>query len=115
MLRNRQQAAQKVADRLFAVEDAIDAAVRCAAELNAAMPVARSEARLSAVIGQDAFDQAAEAFALLVQARRAMVETHHKLEEARLRIGVREVNSGDTYPKEEPTTAIRPRHVRAVA
>ena len=115
MLKNRQQAAQKVADRLFAVENAIDAAVRCAAELNAVMPEARSDAKLSAVVGQEALDQAAEAFALLVQARRAMVETHHRLEETRIRIGLREVNVGDTIPKEEPMTARRPSHVRAVA
>ena len=113
MLKDRQQAAQKVADRLFAVEKAIDVAVRGAAELNAAMPEARSEARLSAVIGQEALDQAAEAFALLVQARRAMVETHHKLEETRIRIGLREVNVGDSIPKEP--SAARTRHVRAVA
>ena len=114
MLKTRQQAAQKVADRLFAVENAIDAAVRCAAELNAVMPEARTDARLSAVVGQEALDQAAEAFALLVQARRAMVETHHKLEETRIRIGLREVNVGDSYPK-EPEAIARPRHVRAVA
>jgi hypothetical protein len=113
MLKTRQQAAQKVADRLFAVEDAIDTAVRTAAELTAAMPAARSDARLSAVIGQDALDQAAQAFALLVQARRAMVETHHKLEEARIRIGLREVNVGDSYPKDPQ--AVQPAHVRAVA
>ena len=115
MLKNRQQAAQKVADRLFAVENAIDAAVRCAAELNASMPEARSSARLSAVIGQEALDQAAEAFALLVQARRAMVETHHKLEETRIRIGLREVAMGDTDPKDEPMTARDRRGLRAVA
>jgi hypothetical protein len=115
MLRDRQQAAQKVADRLFAVENAIDTAVRCAAELNASMPEARAGARLSAVIGQEALDQAAEAFALLVQARRAMVETHHKLEETRIQIGLREVSMGDTDPKDEPMTARDRRHIRAVA
>lgn len=115
MLKNRQHAAQKVADRLFAVENAIDDAVRCAAQLNATMPEARTDAKLSAVIGQDALDQAAEAFALLVQARRAMVETHHKLEETRIRIGLREVNVGDSLPKEPEAIRTRTRHVRAVA
>jgi hypothetical protein len=114
MLKDRQQAAQKVADRLFAVENAIDAAVRSAAELTAAMPEARTDARLSAVIGQEALDQAAEAFALLVQARRAMVATHHKLEETRIRIGLREVNVGDSLPKDE-IARNRNTHVRAVA
>jgi hypothetical protein len=114
MLKDRQQAAQKVADRLFAVENAIDAAVRSAAELTAVMPEARTDARLSAVIGQDALDQAAEAFALLVQARRAMVATHNKLEETRIRIGLREVNVGDSLPK-DPVARERRTHVRAVA
>jgi hypothetical protein len=114
MLKNRQQAAQKVADRLFAVENAIDTAVRCAAELNAAMPEARGDARLSAVVGQDALDQAAQAFALLVQARRAMVDTHHRLEETRIQIGLREVAVGDSVPK-PPPGARRVEHVRVVA
>lgn len=114
MLKNRQQAAQKVADRLFAVENAIDVAVRSAAELTAVMPEARSDANLSAVVGQDALDQAAEAFVLLVQARRAMVETHHKLEETRIRIGLREVAMGDGI-KEEPSARVRRSHMSAVA
>ena len=46
MPRLRQAVAQQVADRLFAVESAIDLALTRAAELNAAMPQARTEARL---------------------------------------------------------------------
>ena len=89
MPRLRQAVAQKVADRLFAVESAIDLALTRAAELNAAMPQARSEARLPAMIGQTAFDRAAEAFSALV--------------EARLQIGLSEVDSGDLIPKPAPT------------
>jgi hypothetical protein len=114
MLRTRQEAAIKVADRLFAVENAIDIAVRCAAELTAAMPEARTDANLSAVVGQDALDQAAQAFALLVQARRAMVETHHRLQETRVQIGLREVSVGDIAEKPTPSAG-KVRHIRAVA
>ena len=46
MPRLRQAVAQQVADRLFAVESAIDLALTRAAELNAAMPQARARARL---------------------------------------------------------------------
>jgi hypothetical protein len=99
MPRLRQEVAQKVADRLFAVESAIDLALTRAAELNAAMPQARTEARLPAMIGQDAFDRAAEAFTALVQARSRIVATHQSLDEARVQIGLREVASGDTVPK----------------
>jgi hypothetical protein len=114
MLKERREAAQKVADRLFAVEAAIDVALAAAAELNAAIPSARAEARISAVVGQDAIDRAAESFAFLVQARRHMVEAHHCLEETRIQIGLREVSVGDALPKPE-RPKIAPRHMRAVA
>lgn len=118
MPRTRQAVAQKVADRLFALENAIDVALTRAAELNAAMPAARSEARLPAMIGQDAFDRAAETFTSLVQARRRVVETHQSLDEARMQIGVREVDAGDTEPKVPPnpfTEATEVVRIRAVA
>ncbi|HYD11324.1 MAG TPA: hypothetical protein VEC11_00600 [Allosphingosinicella sp.] len=102
MPRLRQAVAQKVADRLFAVESAIDLALTRAAELNAAMPQARTEARLPAMIGQAALDRAAEAFTALVEARRRIVATHQSLDEARLQIGLAEVASGDTVPKTPP-------------
>ena len=104
MPRLRQAVAQNVADRLFAVESAIDIALTRAAELNAAMPAARTEARLPAMIGQDAFDRAASAFVALVEARRRIVETHASLDEARQQIGLREVSSGDALPKPNPLT-----------
>lgn len=99
MPRLRQAVAQKVADRLFAVETAIDVALTRAAELTAAMPQARTEARLPAMVGQDALDRATEAFVALVQARRRIVETHQSLDEARAQIGLREVDAGDLAPK----------------
>ena len=88
MPRLRQAVAQKVADRLFAVEDAIDVALTRAAELNAAMPEARAEARLPAMIGQDAFDRAAEASARLSRPGRRIVETHESLDQARVQMGL---------------------------
>ncbi len=99
MPRLRQAVAQQVADRLFAVESAIDLALTRAAELNAAMPQARTEARLPAMIGQTALEGAAEAFTALVEARRRIVATHASLDEARVQIGLKEVASGDTVPK----------------
>jgi hypothetical protein len=102
MPRLRQEVAQKVADRLFAVESAIDIALTRAAELNAAMPMARCEARLPAMIGQSAFDRAAEAFSALVVARRYIVETHASLDEARMQIGLKEVAGGGLIPKPDP-------------
>jgi hypothetical protein len=121
MPRLRQEVAQKVADRLFAVESAIDIALTRAAELNAAMPMARVEARLPAMIGQLAFDHAAEAFTALVAARRRIVETHESLDQARTQIGLREVATGDSVPKDGGFAPLatedetRVAHIRAVA
>ena len=89
MPRTRQAVAQKVADRLYALENAIDVALTRAAELNATMPEARGEARLPAMIGQEALNKAAKAFTSLVQARRRVVETHQSLDQARIQIGLR--------------------------
>lgn len=102
MPRIRQAVAQNVAERLFAVESAIDLALTRAAELNAAMPAARTEARLPAMVGQAALDRATEAFVALVEARRRIIETHASLDDARQQIGLREVDAGDALPKPPP-------------
>jgi hypothetical protein len=120
MPRTRQAVAQSVADRLFALEDAIDVAITRAAELNASMPQARGAARLPAMIGQEALGKAAETFTALVQARRHVVETHASLDEARVQIGLREVSVGDLVPKPSPKIlgpedARAPMPLRAVA
>jgi len=107
MPRTRQAVAQQVADRLFAVEAAIDIALTRAAELNAAMPQARAEARLPAMIGQEALVGASETFVALVEARRRIIGTHASLDEARAQIGLREVAAGDSVPKPNPFTEAR--------
>jgi len=99
MLNKRRNAAQKVADRLFAAEHAISEALARTAELNAVMPTAQAEADLSAVVGQEAFDGAAATFATLAEARRQIVTTHHAMDAARKQIGLRTVAFGDGTQK----------------
>lgn len=94
MLKKRKEAAQQLANRLFETEGAIDDAITKMAELAGYMPVARSSANLSAVVGQDAIAQAAQTLAVLVEARGQIVETHHKLANAKDRIGLREMAMG---------------------
>ena len=94
MLNERRKAGEQVAERLFAVEQAIDHALTCAAQLSAIMPIARSEAKLSAVIGQDAIESAAEALTMLVRARQQIVTTHHRLDETKTQVGLRAVALG---------------------
>ena len=98
----RQEIAQELAERLFEAECAIDIALARAAELTAAMPQARTRARLPAMLGQDALDRASEAVVALVEARRRIVETHKSLDEVRQQIGLHEVASGDSVPKVPP-------------
>ena len=111
MPRQRQAVAQQVADRLFAVETAIDAALAQAAELTAALPKARVEARLSAIVGQAALDKTAAALAALIEARRCIVEAHEQLDTVRGQIGLREVAVGELGKPPATTGSARLRSV----
>ena len=81
--------AQRIATKLFATENAVDAAMVEAAELMADMLKARKDIGLSAVVGDRASAKLVEALAALGEARSAMVEMHTELNDVKLRIGVR--------------------------
>jgi hypothetical protein len=117
MLNDRRSAALKIAESLFAAEEAIDAALARAAELNGNMVTARSEAKLSALVGQDAFEVSAAAFAALARARGDIVETHKRLTQAKVQIGLRTLSVGDGAGKEPPPFFVEgeDRHLRVVA
>jgi hypothetical protein len=114
MLKARRDAAMKVAESLFAAEDAIDAALARAAELNAAIVTARKDANLSAMVGHDAFEMAASAFAALARARCDIIESHKRLDEAKVQIGLRVMSVGELGkpPVEGRLTSA---HLQAVA
>lgn len=90
---------RKVANQLFAVENAVDQALASAAGFAAALPEARTQAKLSAVVGQDVFDSAIAMVASLNEARRHMVEMHMRLDETKDQLGLRQVAFGHLYPK----------------
>lgn len=81
--------AQGVANKLFATEKAIDAAIGEAAMLLSGMSEARQELRVSAVVGDEATRKIAETIAQLTEARRAIVEAHRELDVVKGQIGVR--------------------------
>jgi hypothetical protein len=114
MLKNRRDAAIKVVNSLYAAEAAIDAALACAAQLNTTLVNARIEAKISAVVGHDAFEGAAAAFAALARARADIVDTHNRLSETKIQMGLRTVSVGD---HEDKTMAEErePARLRAVA
>jgi hypothetical protein len=113
MLKDRRAAAMRVAESLFAAEEAIDAALARAAELNSTLVTARTEAKLSALVGQDAFEVSASAFAALARARCDIVETHKRLSETKDQIGLRTVSVGDLGEK-PPSERGEGRHLHAV-
>ena len=113
MLKDRRAAAMRVAESLFAAEDAIDQALARAAEFNSTLVTARTDAKLSAIVGQEAFEGAAAAFAALVRARADIVETHKRLSETKDQVGLRAVAIGDVG--KPPATAESGRHLQAVA
>jgi hypothetical protein len=81
--------AQGVANRLFATEKAVDAAMAEAAHLMTSLIDARSEMRLSAVVGDETTTKVAQAIATLAEARRSIVAAHGDLADLKLRVGVR--------------------------
>ncbi len=85
----RREVAQEVANRLFAAEEAIDAAITKAAELAGYMPTARVEAGLACEVGQEALEYAAESFSALVRARAQIIASHRELAANKDQIGLR--------------------------
>jgi hypothetical protein len=116
MLNDRRRAAMKIAESLFAAEEAIDNALARAAELTGTMVTARTDAKLSALVGQDAFEVSASAFAALARARCDIVETHKRLSETKIQVGLRTIAIGDETPKPVPMSLATAdeRHLRAV-
>lgn len=96
MRTKRIEVARSVATRLFAAEQAIDLAASRIAELSAIMPMARLDANVSAMIGQDAIKCSADALRLMAKARERIVMTHVKLKEASDDMGLREISFGDS-------------------
>lgn len=108
--------AQRIATKLFATENAVDAAMVEAAELMADMLKARKDIGLSAVVGDRASAKLVEALAALGEARSAMVEMHNELNDVKLRIGVRTKMMGfEDKPPEVVASAKQERALRSAS
>jgi hypothetical protein len=100
--------AQRVATKLFASENAVDAAMVETAELMADLLKARKDLGVSTVVGDRAAAKLAEAMTALSEARSAMVDAHNELNDVKLRIGVRTKMIGvEDKPKEAPQGHLR--------
>lgn len=87
--------ANKVAEQLFQTEAAIDGALGKIAGLAGLLPAARMESNISAIVGQGAFESIARSLTALTEARREIVDTHHRLVEMQNAVGLRHVSFGD--------------------
>ncbi|WP_448585672.1 hypothetical protein [Thermaurantiacus sp.] len=115
MPRHRREVAEKLAAQLFETETAVETALTRASAFLGAIPAARVDARLSATIGQEAFDHVVAAIAALNAARREMVEAHNALAEVQKRLGLAEVNFGAFIDKPDwPKKEARLRNLRVV-
>lgn len=90
--------AQRVANKLFSTETAVDGALAEAAELMSVMLSARKDVEVSTVFADDAQAKLMAAVKALSEARTAMVAVHGELEEAKLRLGIRTKMAG-SYDK----------------
>lgn len=95
----RREVAQGVAERLFAAEEAIDAAIARTAELTGFIPAARVQAELACEVGQEALEYAAESFSALVRARAQIIASHRELNTTKDSIGLRAVSFGGAGAK----------------
>ena len=80
---------QGVANKLWATEDAMDAAIAQASTLLSGIIEARAEIGCSHIVTDPAMAKVSAALAAMSAARTALVESHAALDEAKLRIGVR--------------------------
>jgi hypothetical protein len=81
--------AQRVANKLYATEAAVDAAIIEVTEMMAELVQARKDLGLSAVVGNGVSAKFAEAVQALSIARTAVVDAHGELDNVKLRLGIR--------------------------
>lgn len=108
--------AVQVTQLLWQLENELDAAFATAGALATALPRARAEARLSAVVGQSAFELLSQALMAIGQARGAAVQSHRVLEKVSKTIGFDADDYGDTRSKPpEVTGQVAPMPLRVAA
>jgi 3-deoxy-D-arabino-heptulosonate 7-phosphate (DAHP) synthase len=80
---------KRVAEKLWATEDAIDGAMVEASVLMSGLVEARRELKLATTVTDPATQKLVEAIKALADARAAMTAAHEELNEVQLRLGVR--------------------------
>ena len=114
MIQETRLAANAIADKLFAAEAAIDAAIAAVASLTATMPVATQQANVGVHVCHEALMHAMESCSQLVKSRTNIIRTHSALSTAQHSIGLGAVAFNDMHCP--PSAELAPaRHLTAVA
>ena len=85
---DRTDVAERTARLIWELENLLDDTLNKSGELLAHLPAARKEAGLSAVFGQQVFERAGNVIGHLMDARRAVVDTHNGCEAIRRKLRI---------------------------
>ena len=88
MLNERISAARKIASDLHQAEDAIDETMIRIAQLAAALPAARRDTNMSAIVGQEAMAKVANALAAAGEVRQLLTDAHLALTATQKQVGL---------------------------
>lgn len=101
---DRNELGRQMAEKLYAAERALDAAVAEVGDLAALMTRGRMDHGIAAVVGQEALEYVARCGTRLTKARRALVEGHKQMaRDARsMRIHWAVVGGPETKPGDDP-------------
>ena len=88
MLNERLSAARKIASDLHQAEDAIDETMIRIAQLAAALPAARRDTNMSAIVGQEAMAKVANALAAAGEVRQLLTDAHLALTATQKQVGL---------------------------
>ena len=99
---DRTDVAERTAKLIFELEDLIDATLNKSGELVSHLPAARIEAGLTATYGQKVFENTGRLVNHLIDARRAMVETHNGCEAMRRSLRI-QLGGGQIKPPSAET------------
>ena len=108
-MKQRRQAAEQVAECLFAAEAAIDEALVHTARLAGIMPAVRKGAGLSAFYGQGGIERSIDALSALGQVRATIIEAHKEFSETQRQAGLGAVafGEGEDKPPVKPLAIAR--------
>lgn len=76
---DRNELGRQMAEKLYAAERALDAALAEVGDLSALMTRGRMDHGIAAVVGQEALEHVAKCGGTLTKARRALVEGHKQM------------------------------------